>query len=865
MLRRALLLLALPSLAVAQHPFSSAGETYDAAVPAPSAILGYRIGERFTPHHMMLRYVDAVGATSRRVHVDTTGYSVEGRPLLLIAVSSERNIGRLSEIRADAQRLADPRTVATADWNAAVSRLPAIVWLEHSVHGGEASGFESAIALLYQLAAGTDAATRDALENVVVLIDPSENPDGHERHVHDVQRASGIGPTPVTPGAMIHRGSWPGPRYSHYGFDLNRDWFILSHPESRARTAAFMRWWPHVAVDLHEMGTNSTYYFAPPMEPNNHNNPKHLAGWFERFGSAHASAFDAHGWSYFRREGYDSFYPGYGEAWPMLTGAIGMLFEAAASSGGAIRREDGTVRTLHDAIWQQYTAERATVLYSAANVRELVRDYADFRRAPARDDDGPRGMLFARDGDGRADSLAALLLDNGIEVARLRSDASVVGTAYGASASASVRMNAGAYAVNYDQPQGRLARAILEPDAKLDTAFIRTELESRRTGLPDRFYDVTAWSLPLAFRLDAWETRALPRSLEPVTRASLQTAVTEPTRASYAYAFEPGSEASLRLLGSLLADSVRIWYAQRAFALGGASFPKGAFIVRVEANHSSVHARVRDGAVAAGAHVTPLMSAAVDSGADLGSNSVMFVRPPHVALLGGPPVGSSSFGFAWYAIDQRLRYPVATVDIGFIAGAGLDEFNVLIVPSASAGALDRELGDDGRANVARWVRNGGVLITLENATAWLATEQLGLARIRMHRDSTRADSAGGARLNERVPGAIVRVTADTLSPLMAGIRDTGFPVFLNSDRVVTLPDDLEAGEAVVRFAAADRLRLSGYLWPEADDQRALSPWVWTERVGSGRVIGFVEDPLFRDLFRGLLPIFANAVLLGPSW
>jgi hypothetical protein len=474
-------------------------------------------------------------------------------------------------------------------------------------------------------------------------------------------------------------------------------------------------------------------------------------------------------------------------------------------------------------------------------------------------------MVFARDIDGRADSLAALLLDNGIELSRLTGDASVSGTAYGATAAATAQVGAGGYVVSYDQPQGRLARAILEPDARLDTVFIRTELESRRTGMPDRFYDVTAWSLPYAFRLDAWETRTLPAATEPVTRESLRPDVTAPERARYAYAFAPGSEASLQLLGALLADSVRIWYAQRAFTLGGASFPRGAFLVRVASNDSSVHARVRAGAVAAGAHVTPLMSAAVDSGIDLGSNSVLFVRQPRVALIGGSPIAASSFGFAWYALDHRLRYPVTTIEIGFATGSGLDDFNVLIVPSASAGALDRELGEGGRANIARWVRNGGVLITLENATTWLATERLGLARIRVKRDSSRADSAGGAPLPSRVPGAIVRVTADTLSPLLAGIRDTAFPVFLNSDRVLAVPEDLEAGEAVIRFAPADQLRLSGYLWPEAPAQRALSPWVWTERAGSGRVIGFVEDPNFRDLFRGLLPIFANAVLLGPSW
>jgi hypothetical protein len=191
--------------------------------------------------------------------------------------------------------------------------------------------------------------------------------------------------------------------------------------------------------------------------------------------------------------------------------------------------------------------------------------------------------------------------------------------------------------------------------------------------------------------------------------------------------------------------------------------------------------------------------------------------------------------------------------------------DVLVVPSAQAAGLERALGSDGRAALTAWVRNGGVLVTLDGATEWLASEALGLSRLRVRRDSVRADSAGGAPLPAGVPGAIVRAVADTLSPLLAGIRDTELPVLVFSDRAFIVPKDLRAGEAVVRYAGAARLRLSGYLWPEAPARLAESPWLWTERVGRGRVIGFAGDPNFRDLWRGLLPLFANAVFLGASF
>jgi hypothetical protein len=849
----------------AQHSFSEAGATYDPKVPTPRSVLGHDLGERFTSHRAMTRYIERVAATSPRVHVDTVSHSFEGRELFLITVTSPANQARLAELQRDARMVADPRSAPAAEVDAAARRLPAIVWLAHSVHGGEASGVEAGLALLYQLAAGTDRETLMALDSTIVLIDPNQNPDGRERHTHDVERTWSVQSLPSEPRALNNAGSWPGARYSHYGFDLNRDWFIQSHPETRGRAVSFLKWMPHVAVDLHEQGTSATFYFAPPREPDNKNNPAYLFKWFDIFAAAHGAAFDQHGWSYFRREGYDSFYPGYGEGWPMLTGAIGMLFESASSSGGGIMRNDGTLRTLRQAAWEHYSAEWATVRTSARRRTDLVSDYAKGRRDAIRiHAAGPmRAIVMERDVQGRADSLARKLQANGIEVQQLTADTDLRdATPFGEKSAGAARVGAGAYVVDLAQPQGHLAKSLLEPDAELDSAFIKVELELRRADQPDRFYDMTAWSLPYAYRVRAWTTRTVPGGLTIVADGAARPA--RPARAQYGYAFEPGTEAATRLLASLLKDSVRVWYAPKSFTSGGKAFPQGAFVVRNAFNDSSVHAVVASHAAEAGAAVFPIASAGVDDGTDLGSNSVRPVRIPKVALLSGSPVSGNSWGFAWFAMDQRIGYPTVLVDASYVA-SGLDGFNVLIMPSVQGGGLDRVLGESGKAALAAWVRDGGVLITIDGATAWLAQESTKLARIRVRRDSTRADSTGGAPLNTSLPGVIARATVDTLSPLLAGVIEREIPVFANSDRVLTVPKDLTASEAVIRFAPKERVRLAGYFWPEMPERLALSPWLWTERVGRGRVIAFAHDPNFRDLFHGLLPIFGNAVLLGGSF
>lgn len=871
LLRTPVLLAALSPIAI---PTSTQAQfrlgPYDDSVPEPQEVVGNHFRVWFTPHHLLSRYLEEVTAASPRVALDTVAMTFERREVFMAIVTSPENHARLDEIQAMARRVADPRGATTEELERAVRDLPAIVWLGFNVHGGEASGAEAAIALIYQLAAGQDEETRMILDSTVVLIDPLQNPDGHERHVQDVMRKRGVpngfgvpGISTV-PGAMIHGGSWPGSRTSHWLFDLNRDWFIHSHPETRGRVAAMTDWWPHTAVDLHEMGSSSTYFFAPPMEPVNKNVHSSIEKWWDMYAAANAAAFDIGGWSFFRREGYDEFYPGYGVSWPILTGAVGMTYEQASSRGGAIRRSDGTVMTLNDAMLHHFTAAFTTALTTARHRAERVRDYIEFRQTAITDSERApmRFVVIGRDAQGRADSLAAKLLSNAIELHRLSTDASVrSATDYLTGTNGPATFSAGDYVVDLAQPQGRLARALLEPEAELDSSFIAAELESRRTGRGDRFYDVTGWSLPYLFRVPAWWTGATVGPLEPVTSVMRETHE-PPAEGRYGYAFEAGSDWATRLLSRLLADSIRVWYAPRSFAANGTDFPKGAFLVRTQGNGSRIHDYMRGNTFGYGP-IVPLSSAMVDEGTDLGSNSVFFVRPPRVALVGGDPVSGNSFGYAWHTLDMRMRYPITTVELGSIAGM-LDEFDVVILPSASAGGINGALGDGGRSQLTSWIRRGGVLITIDASTSWLAAEQTGLSRYRLRRDTVRADSTAGAPLPANVPGAIIRAHGDTLSWLLAGVNTPDVPVLVNSGRIYETPRDIRAGEVVLRYAPLPALRISGYLWPEVPERLAETPYMWTERVGRGRIIAFAGDPNFRDMWRGLYPLFANAVLLGAS-
>ncbi|MFP4623988.1 MAG: M14 family zinc carboxypeptidase, partial [Gemmatimonadota bacterium] len=781
----------------------------------------------------------------------------------LVIVTSEANQRRLDGIRRGARLLADPRGIAAAELERTVATVPAIVWLGYNVHGNEASGAEAALGTLYQLAAGEDEETRMLLDSAVVLIDPVQNPDGRERHVQDVMRDLGaFGPDPY-PGAMVHGTPWPGARTSHYLFDLNRDWFIHSHPETVARTRAFMDWAPHVAADLHEMGSSSTYFFAPPMPPYNPNVDASIPVWWDIFAEGNAAAMAARGWGFFTGESFDEFYPGYGVSWPVLTGAIGMTYEQGSSRGGAIRRDDGTVLTLREAAAHHYTASMATVRTAATRRTDRVQDYLEFRRTAIRDREGARlrTVILEPDAQGRAAALVEVLRSNRIEVGRMPEATTVRATAYGEAGETRVRLPAGAWVIDLAQPQGRLAKAILEPDAELPAAFLEEELAARREGRRDRFYDITAWSLPYTFRVDAWWTDDV-LDAEPVTATPVATAA-PPDRAGYAYLFEPGPEASYRMLGALLADSVRVRHAPRPFRIGDADFPHGAFVVLVHRNRDrgaggpDIHELVRTHARNTATRVVPVHTALADQGTDLGSNSVRAIPNARIALAGGPGTSSYSFGAAWYAFDQRLRFPATRVELGDLTRM-LDDFDVVVLPSVAGGGLSETETE----TLREWVRGGGVLVALDGATSWL-THRDGFTRLSVRADTVR--DAQGHPVHASVPGAIVRAVGDTLSPLLAGVHDLELPVMLSGSRVYEAPDDAGPGEVVLHYADADRLRLAGYLWPEAPDRVAGSPALWTERVGGGRVIAFSGDPNFRMLWRGLLPVFANAVFLGGTF
>jgi Zinc carboxypeptidase len=465
----ALAIAALVQVPTAAQPLSP-GTRYDPGVPTVQQVTGHDVRDAITPPDQIVRYFEALAqAAPERTRLLRYATSWEGRPLVMLVISSPERMAHLEEVEAGIGRLADPRGLSDVDADRLVSTLPVVTAIMHGVHGNEITSDGAAMAEAYQLlAARGDTLVDRVLSESLVIIDPMENPDGRARFVFENTMGQARWPDADT-WSVEHDERWPGGRSNHYLFDLNRDLFIQSQPETRGKAAVFEEYHPQIVADLHEMSGNSTYFFPPTAPPEN--------PWFTRpqialmdvFGQANAAAFDRRGFAYFNRDTYDLFYPGYVDMWPMSQGALGMTYEQASPRALVLRRDDGDLLTYGDGVLHHFTAAMATLETAARNRESILRGYLAFRRGGVGPGDPGRAeyVLHSDHDPGMAERLALMLVRNGIEVRQ---------------ASGPVRLGArtlprqGTSIVPLAQPNSRLAHILLDANVPMDSAFIRRQI-----------------------------------------------------------------------------------------------------------------------------------------------------------------------------------------------------------------------------------------------------------------------------------------------------------------------------------------------------------------------------------------------------
>ncbi|ANM28434.1 hypothetical protein ABI59_00510 [Acidobacteria bacterium Mor1] len=868
------------------------GVPYDPAVPVPASVLGDEVGTWHVRHDQLVRYMEVLAEASPRVVLQETGRTHEGRRLLLMAVSSPENIRNLDRLRQ--VHLEEGRS-GRVDPEA-----PLVVWQGHSVHGNEPSGANMSLLLAYHLAAG-GGEVEALLEDTIVLIDPALNPDGVARFAqwansHKSKNLVG------DPQSREHQEVWPNGRTNHYWFDLNRDWLLLTHPESRARVREYHRWRPHVLTDFHEMGGNATYFFQPgvperrhPMTPEGN----HLLT--AKIAEFHARSLDRRGRRYYAEETFDDFYYGKGSTYPDVQGTIGILFEQASSRGHLMQTDHGLL-TFPTTIDNQFRTALSTLEAADALRGELKAWQAGFdgeaRKLAARDTD--RAYVFGDGGDpARARELIEILTRHRIEVRGLTRDIELEGRAFVAGQ---------AWVVPLDQPQYRLAKAVFE----------------RRTDFVDEtFYDVSSFNLALSFNLPF---AAMGKSFNdallgeaPATYDETRGRVRFPVAAQAAplaadavgWAFEWSGTFAPRALQRLHAEGIPAYVATEPLDVltsdGRRRLGRGTILVSANLGRSGT----RPGEVSPSAPERPQLSAALailerirrsdhvevhalksgatPTGVDLGSPSLRKLEPVRPLLVVGRGVRGYEAGELWHLLDTRVDLPLSMVEAPRIASLDLSDYTHLILVGGRYGSFRKAWED----KLRDWIQDGGVLVASQSGADWVTS--VGLHAVSRsgseesgsgeEREGSRPAGPPGrkiepasdaepepedaspyrpyaARRGDRaihvIGGAIFQVELDTTHPLAFGYTEPLLPVHRN--RSNTLKPSNNPYETVARYT--DSPLISGYASQKRQTEIAGSAAVLVSRVGRGTVVRLTDNPAFRGVWYGTQKLFLNALFFG---
>lgn len=809
-------------------------------IQSPSEFLGYKLGERFTPHYRVVDYYKYLATASKNIKLEEYGKTNEGRPLLLAVVASANNIGKVEDIRRNNLRLAGITNEAPA------ADQPAIVWLSYNVHGNEAVSTEASLQTIYDLLDPSNQRTQLWLQNTVVIIDPCLNPDGRERYVNFYNPVRNLTPD-AYPYSREHFEPWPGGRANHYYFDLNRDWAWQSQIETQQRMLVYNKWLPQVHVDFHEQGVNEPYYFAPAAEPYHQDISKWQRDFQTIIGKNNARYFDKNGWMYFTRERFDLLYPSYGDTYPIYNGSVGMTYEQGGSgrAGLAIVNAEGDTLTLKDRIDHHHTTGLATVEAVSQNASKAVSEFKNYFETSKTNPPGEyKTYIIKGDNVEKLKTLGTMLQRNGIEFG-YGSAKGANGFNYFNGKKENFKVDRGDMVISAYQPKSVLLKVLFEP---------QTVISDSAT------YDITAWSLPYAFGLQAFATSENLKSL--AATAPEVPGVANEISNPVAYIADWNSLSDVRFLAQLLKHNIKVRYSEIPFETGGKRFNAGSLIIARTSNdgfEGGFEQLLKELATSSGITLQAIPSAFVDKGADLGSDKIRFISKPKIMAVTGQSTSSQSFGEIWHFFEQQIKYPLSIVRVEDLGRISLNEFDVIIFP-------DGTYSDASNERMLEWVRGGGKLIAMEGAVAQLAGKKGFDLKNKEEAKKNEKDADPyedlkiyGDReresVRENIPGAIYKVNLDNTHPL--GFGFPGFYYTLKLDDKVY--QYLNSGWNVGVLKKDNYV--TGFVGAQAKKKLVDGLLFGVQEMGNGTVVYLADDPLFRSFWENGKLLFSNAVFM----
>ncbi len=814
--------------------------SYDPSIPTPKEVLGYHPGEWHASHDQIIYYMRTLAEASDRAVLQEYAKSNEGRPLMYLIFTSQNNHSNLDQIRAEHVKLTDPSQSGSLN----TDNMPIVMWLGYAVHGNEASTANAAILTAYHLAAAQGSEMDELLGNSVVIVDPALNPDGVNRFASWVNghRSHVINPDPND---REYREAWPGGRTNHYWFDLNRDWMPLVQPESRGRIQRFHEWKPNIVTDHHEMGTNSTFFFQPGIPARKFpHTPEKNVELTHKMAKFHAEYFDEIGSLYYSEESFDDFYVGKGSTYPDVNGSVGILFEQASSRGHAQENQFG-ILTFPMTIKNHFTVSLSSLASGIAHKKEFLDYQREFYQSAANlaSRDSEKAFVFGSDKDAVKNfELLNLLTQHQIEVYELKNSLTKQGKRFSPGS---------AYVVPLNQPQYRFAKSLFET----------------RTSFNDSlFYDVSTWTLPLAYNLNYaslgrdYNSGLLGDKIEDPQQPEGKL---EGSKGAYAYAIEPYGYYAFRAIHRLLEEGVVVQMLHETHTDTKRTYPRGTMIIPVGVQEdkrdfieSTIDTIVKEDAVDVFAITTGLAV----NGVDLGSRSNTKVEELKVAVLVDGGMSSYEAGEVWHLFDQRLKMKITLLPITRVNFMDLSRYNRIVIGNGNLSAIR----DSGVENLKKWIQNGGVVIAWKNGGKWLSDKEITRVAYEKTNNEDKSykpyDKLNEYRGAQVTGGTIFEARIDLTHPLAYGLENDRIPLFRNHNLVMEKSKNAYANPLVYTSSPL----LSGYVSEENLERFKDSPAATISAVGRGRVITLTDNPNFRGFWWGTNKIFMNALFFGQS-
>ena len=805
--------------------FSNQENIFNESIPTPESVIGHQVGKWHVTHDKLIQYMEVLAKSSDRITIENRGFTYEDRPLILLTITSKENHQNIDKIKKEHKEISDGNKMDD------YKDLPVIIYQGFSIHGNEASGSNASLLLAYYLAASKSDFVNDLLENSVILLDPSFNPDGLQRFAYwaNTNRNMNLNPDPND---REYNEVWPGGRTNHYWFDMNRDWLPVQLPESRARIKSYNEWLPNILTDHHEMGTNATFFFQPGIPSRTHPlTPMLNQELTKRIADFHVKEFNAIGSLYYSEESFDDFYYGKGSTFPDINGGVGILFEQA-SSRGHIQESANGILTFPFTIKNQFTAAIST-LKAGLNLREDLIEYQFNFYKDSREESSKlknKGIIFGDSKDRNKTMYLAEILDrHEIEFYHINKDLKHKGKLY--------KKN-NAFIIPRNQKKSKLINAMFESRTKFKDSL---------------FYDVSAWTFPLAFNLDYDMNIDMNNAGEVGDYKILNQKIGGVTKkTNYAYLMEWHEYNTPNVLDDILSNNMIVKVALKKFKIEGKTFDYGTILIpvfnkEIENTYKFLDKIAKDNDITIHG-----VDTGMSEGIDLGSNNFRRINKKKIALLVGDGISAYDAGEIWHLFDTRYNINVTKLDVRNLSSADISKYTTIIMPNSKG------LNIKNSSKIKKWIEDGGTLVAYKNSIKWIERNELVKYSFK-ETDRTAENINFEEKRNyfgaQVIGGAIFNAKIDRTHPINFGFKNSSISLFRNSTIFIEADKDSYNNPIIY----SDSPLLSGYVSKENLDNLKSTVPLKIDKVSKGRIISITDNTNFRAFWYGTNKLLVNAI------